>query len=202
MEDPKPPFPAWLPWATAACLGALALCLGELWAVERAQGRLLRDEGRVAEAGLQGLRNQMEAERILSRRQIENLRSAGPLGNVSAALLQPPAGIPAQHLPRVGVVVWNESGNGAFVRFGGPGEPEPARDFQLWLLGDARSKPVLCGRIHAPPNGNADGSPVRLPADVADSDHFVLVEGTAPPGSPGAAIVLASLPAPGKIDDR
>src|ERR1035438_3088444 len=63
-DESRIELPAWLPWATTACLAALVACLGELWVIERARSQLLREEGMLTEAALKGMQNQLEAERI------------------------------------------------------------------------------------------------------------------------------------------
>jgi len=75
MDETKIELPAWLPWATTACLAALVACLLELWIIERTRTQLLRDEALVGEASLRAARNQLEEERILTRREIEQLKA-------------------------------------------------------------------------------------------------------------------------------
>jgi len=69
MDEQKIPLPPWLPWATTACLAALVACLGELWILERARMRLMQEQVLLANAALKGAENQLEAERILDRRE-------------------------------------------------------------------------------------------------------------------------------------
>ena len=58
--------------------------------IERARSELLRDEGMLSESAMQGMGNQLEAERIISQRQIENLHPAqGAQGAPRVALLAP-----------------------------------------------------------------------------------------------------------------
>lgn len=87
MDETKIELPAWLPWATTACLAALVACLLELWIIERTRTQLLRDEALVADANLRAARNQLEEERILTRREIEELKSGAgsPDGQVIPA---------------------------------------------------------------------------------------------------------------------
>jgi cell division protein FtsB len=77
MDETKIELPAWLPWATTACLAALVACLLELWVIERARNQVLRDEALMADATLRAARNQLEEERILTRREIEQLKAGG-----------------------------------------------------------------------------------------------------------------------------
>ena len=60
MDETKIELPAWLPWATTACLAALVACLLELWVIERTRNQMLRDEALMADASLRAARNQLE----------------------------------------------------------------------------------------------------------------------------------------------
>jgi len=77
MDETKIELPAWLPWATTACLAALVACLVELWIIEKTRNQLLRDEDAIGQAALQAAQNQLEAERIVGRRELEQMRAHG-----------------------------------------------------------------------------------------------------------------------------
>ena len=77
MDETKIELPAWLPWATTACLAALVACLLELWVIERTRNQMLRDEALMADASLRAARNQLEEERIFTRREIDQLKAGG-----------------------------------------------------------------------------------------------------------------------------
>lgn len=58
------------PWAVAAALTLSAAWLGQLSLAAQAEARLLRDTTTLAEIALKGTQQQLEAERILSRRRL------------------------------------------------------------------------------------------------------------------------------------
>jgi len=212
MDETKIELPGWLPWATTACLAALVACLGELWIIEKARTRLQRDQGLLAEAAMKGMENQLEAERIVSSRELADMRPAAePLPGFQVALLAPPGGMPAilsASAPAMGVVVWDPSGKRGLVRLSGGSAQDPTRDYQLWLEGPGPQYPADCGIFHAPPQDGGAAIPIKVPVPIAAGCRFVLVDGkkggapTLEGAEAGGSIVLATLPFTGKIPDR
>jgi len=187
-------LPAWAPWATAACLGALAVSLGELWIIERARGQLLRDERLLADAALKAAENQLAAERIVSAREIAGLRTAaGARPGIRVALLLAPPGSPGAAF---GAVAWEAGGLG-LVRLRGLPAPAPGRRYELRFEGPGAAPR---GALGAAPAGGAEGFAVRVPEAPAPGSRFVLVEADrasapGPAQAPaGGSIVLATLP--------
>jgi hypothetical protein len=197
-DESRIELPAWLPWATTACLAAVVACLVELWMIERARNQLLADQGQLARSEAQALGNQLEAERIISRREIEGLRpGAAPRARVRVALLTAPSPAGAA----VGAVAWDAADGSGSVRIQGLGEPDPGRDLQLWLEGPGQALPLRCAVFHAQEGSSEAG--VRIaPPSSADGARFLLIEGprggsrTLQEAKGGGSIVLASpLPA-------
>jgi len=187
MDLPKYELPAWLPWATTACLAALVACLAEFHFIEASRSELLREEAQLAESAAAAARNQLEAERILDARQIRDLGEAPDSGaNLQVILLRPVE-------PRssaLGVVVLDPlSGRGLLRLFGEFLQP-PEGDLQLWVDGRPPVHPALCGVI---PAGHAAGDPVRIRAAVSPGCRIVLKD---PAGA--GSIILASTPLEGR----
>jgi len=203
QDPPRTELPPWLPWATAACLAALVACLGELWIIEKTRSQLLSEQAALAGAALKAAQNQLEAERIVSGREIAGLRAApGAQAALRAALLFPPAGPPGG---ACGAVAWDARGGG-LVRLHGLPAPGPDSDYQLWLEGPGAA--ADCGVLRAPPAQPADGFAVRVPAAPAPGGRFVLAK-VARGGAASLAeaeargsIVLASLPFTENISSR
>jgi len=207
MDEPRIPLPPWLPWASTACLAAMLACVGELWLVERARGQLLRDQVLLSQAAIQGTQNQLEAERILGRRELGAARGAGLQGaGFSVELLSPPEG-PGPAAPW-GVVVWSADGDHAVLRVSGLPAAKPGRDYQLWLDGPGQDYPVACGLVGKAAPENEGGCPVALPSPVEPGCRFLLLEcaaggaKTLESARSGGPIVLASLPDTGSIPRR
>lgn len=62
-----------IPWAIAACLAVVAAWLGQRYVSTHSEATLVRHQQALAELALQGIRQQLEAERLLSRRQTQDL---------------------------------------------------------------------------------------------------------------------------------
>ena len=212
MDEPKIPLPPWLPWATTACLAAMVACLGELWLVEKARGRLLRDQNLMATAALRGTQNQLEAERILGRRELGEARAAsGPASGLEIELLSAQeGGTEPEHAkgPVWGVVVWEAGGTRAILRTSGVPAAGPGRDYQLWLDGPGQDYPVDCGTLGAGPPGSPSEAAFVLTSPVGPGCRFLLVEcakgavRTLGEARSGGSIVLASLPHTESIPTR
>ena len=68
-----------LPWILAVCFGLAAIWLAKLYMSDRVENALLRDQLRLAEMESQAIHNQLEAERIVERRQLADaLRKTQP----------------------------------------------------------------------------------------------------------------------------
>lgn len=202
MDETKIALPQWLPWATTACLAALVACLGELWMIEKTRNQMMRDESLLNEAALKAAQNQLEAERIVDRRELDEFRSAP--GPRVAFLAAPAAGEPKTAGPGSpwGVVTWDPAATHAVARFSGLPALAPDREYQLWLGVPGPNPPVFCGAFH---EDSAEGIPFDLRAPAAPGCRILLVDGQKG-GAPsldeataGASIILATLPLPGKI---
>ncbi|MEO6568244.1 MAG: anti-sigma factor [Opitutaceae bacterium] len=63
-------FPSWIGWAAAACFALVAVGAGQLYFTSRSEAESLRNQQALADAALKSTKNQLEAERILSRQQV------------------------------------------------------------------------------------------------------------------------------------
>jgi len=204
MDKSKIALPRWLPWATTACLAIFVACLGEIVVIEKARTQLVRDDILLVQAQLKASQNQLEAERIVNRRELEELR---PEGGAPRLFLTPPGSDPSDASNRgapIGVVTWDSTARHALLRFSGLPPLAAGRDYQVWIEGPAPRQPVACGLFH---EAVAGGIPVDLQAPWAPECRFLLID-TAKGGAPTLAeaqangsIVLASLPPAGKISN-
>jgi hypothetical protein len=194
MDEPNYQLPAWLPWATTACLAALAACLVELWVIERSRGELLREQAELAQSAATAAQNQLEAERILNARQLRDLGDGSdPQAALQVFLLEPAE---RGTKTRAVAVIDAARGRGQLRLFGAPAQADD-RDYQLWIEGPGPITPANCGVFHRP---EVEGEPVRIYAPIVPGSWLVLVE--CPKGGTSAlveakaraSIVLASLP--------
>lgn len=195
MDEPKYELPGWLPWATTACLAALVACLVELWTIERSRSELLREQAELAAASAAAARNQLEAERILAARQLQDSGAGRPMeGGLQVILLAPPE---RRAAARAVALVDPVSGRGQLRLFGTAAEAAD-RDFQLWIEGPGPRGPVNCGIFHAGRPGTGD--PVGIRAAVVPGCRLVLIDGPRGGSSSleearaGGSIILASDP--------
>ncbi len=202
MDEPKIVPPAWLPWATTACLAALVACLGELLVIERTRAQFLREQAQLADAAMKGAQNQLEVERIVGRRALERLRA----GDEEILLLAPPEGA-SPGGPAQGALVWSAAEHSGRIRVSAADQPE-GRDYQLWLDGPGTSYPAPCAVFHGSPGPGGSAARVEAGAPLVPGCRFLLVDG-AKGGSPtlaearaGGSIVLATLPYTGSNPRR
>lgn len=75
-----------VPWAIAACFALIAGWLGQRYFATHSEATILRQQQALADLALQGIRQQLEAERLLARRQAQDLDQQ--LANASSQLSQ------------------------------------------------------------------------------------------------------------------
>ena len=128
-------LPAWLPWFAAAGFALIAGLMLAAYLALRAEMTVKRDQAALAEIQGKTLRQQIEAEEILSARRLADLRSElqGPrdLGRLLVLPFAPSAGVAS---PSLAVAVLDpESQDGELVVSALPA-PAPDRNYQLWLF--------------------------------------------------------------------
>jgi hypothetical protein len=175
MDQPKIELPAWLPWATTACLAALVACLGELWLIEKARSRFMKEQAELTAAAALSARNELDAERILERRAVEGLR-LGAAGRGPLVLAMAPPGAAREGDPVSGAVVIDPADGAGLAAFSGGAEQPPDRDYQVWLDGGSAAPAVPCGVFH----GSAQAghpAPFRVPLPLEPGWRLLVVDG-------------------------
>jgi anti-sigma-K factor RskA len=69
-QNSKPSLSAWSGWLAAACLALAALWLGQNYFSARKANQSLRDQQTLADLTLRSAQNQLEAERLIAKREI------------------------------------------------------------------------------------------------------------------------------------
>jgi hypothetical protein len=193
MDQPKLELPAWLPWATTACLAALVACLGELWFIEKARARFLREQVELNDDAARSARNELAAERILEQRAVDDLRS-GVVARTPLVLAMAPTEPAAADAPASGAVVLDPSdGSGLAAVFGGREQP-PGRDYQMWLERGSAGPALPCGVFHGPAGSAGQAAPFRVPLPIEPGSRLVVVD-----GAKGGARTLDEARAQGSI---
>jgi hypothetical protein len=209
MDEAKLRLPAWLPWATTACLAAGVACLVELWMIERARNLLLKDEALLTQSAMKGQDNQLEAERIIGNREAQNLRAASKArGALRVALLAPPTPPTLETAaPVVGAAAWDPTDGKGTLRFFNLPAQAADKDYQLWLEGAGPRPARRCAVFHSQDGSGSADIQVGPVAAVETGSRFLLIEGTQGGSATleearaGGSIVLATpLPA-GRISN-
>jgi hypothetical protein len=205
MDENKYELPAWLPWATTACLAVMVACLFEFWIIEKSRSELLSEQGLLAASAAKAVQNQIEAERIVHAREVEVLAAkADPRSGLQVIRLLPR--IPSD--PLCGFAVLDPvSGRGQLRLYGVSGQPE-SRDYQLWAKGPAPGYPASCGVFHVEPGQGEAAGPFPIALTLEPGCGLILVDG-AKGGRASISealrdgpIVLASPPYSGEISGR
>lgn len=205
MDETKYELPAWLPWATTACLAVMVACLFEFWIIEKSRSELLGEQGLLAESAAKAEQNQIEAERIVHAREMEVLAAkADPQSGLQVIRLLPR--LPSD--PSCGFAVLDPaSGRGQLRLYGISGQPE-TREYQLWAAGIAPGHPTSCAVFHvAPGQGEATG-PIPIAVALVPGCRLILVDdvrggrASISEALRDGPIVLASPPYSGEISGR
>jgi anti-sigma-K factor RskA len=182
----KPPaslLTFWLPLAAAAGFALVAVWFAQLHLVSRSENSLLHEQLALADATLRSARNQLEAERLLANRQLNDatqaiasldrqLREQGDLARFKIATLASLLGNSPQALA---VAVWDPNAQEGILSV----EKLPAlaadKDYQLWVIDPQYPIPVDGGVFTVDPQTGVAryqfkaGKPVRTVAKFAVS---------------------------------
>ena len=146
-----------LPWALVAGLTIVTIWLAQRDATTRAEAAMLRHQQALAETALESLSQQLEAERILSGRQITMLQeqSKAPTDphNLQLAVLLPPKNNPGAALA---AAVWDATKQeGVLVLEKAPTIAAGQR-LELWLLDQNENvAPISAGGLNVSADGKA-----------------------------------------------
>lgn len=182
----KPPaslLTFWLPLSAAAGFALVAVWFAQLHLVSRSENSLLHEQLALADASLRSARNQLEAERLLANRQLNDatqaiasldrqLREQGDLARFKIATLASLLGNSPQALA---VAVWDPNAQEGILSV----EKLPAlaadKDYQLWVIDPQYPIPVDGGVFTVDPQTGVAryqfkaGKPVRTVAKFAVS---------------------------------
>lgn len=150
IANPAFRLPQFIPWLAAACLALACAWFGQLYLVTRAGNAVLREQQALAELELRGTRQQLEAERLLSHRQLAD--AAKPLNRLHVATLAPLSG----NLPGArAVVVWDSFAQEGLLEIERMPPPAAKEDYALWLIDPSQPTPVHAAVFTVNPDGIA-----------------------------------------------
>lgn len=131
-------------FACLASVAALALLAGYVsfrYMQVKTELSMARQEADIAAVEVRSLQQRLEAERILSQRQIQALNQSGGVGELLITKLAGPDGVGAA----LGVAIWNSATQqGVLVP-----ETLPTLDgeytYQIWLVDETAENPIAAG---------------------------------------------------------
>ena len=191
------PFPVAIAWAAAACFALTAAWLGQHYLNARSANLVLRDQQALADLELRSARNELEAERIVNRRELsdartdladaariaanskleiadlnQKIKAAGDLAQYKIAALASMLGNSPQALA---VAVWCPSMQEGVLAVSRMPALPANKDYQLWVIDPQYASPVNGGVFTVDPTTGAarvtfrTGQPVNSIAKFAVS---------------------------------
>lgn len=159
-ETPAPrPLTFWLPLAAAAAGVVAAVWFAQLLFVSRSESNLLREELALADAMLRSARQELEAERLVAGRQLQDasvklariegeMRAQGDLARFKIATLASLLGNSPQALA---VAVWDPNAQEGILSVENLPALAPDKDYQLWVIDPQYPIPVDGGVFSVDP---------------------------------------------------
>jgi anti-sigma-K factor RskA len=137
---------AWVPWAVAACLALTSAWLTQLYFTQKSESIALHEQAVLAQMEVQSVQNQLEAEHIISSRQLadlqEQIKTNRDFSRLEIARLVSLLG----HSPQArAIAVWDPALQQGVLTV----EKLPAlaadQDYQLWVIDPKYPDPVSSG---------------------------------------------------------
>lgn len=146
------PMTAWLGWAAAACFAILAGYVSVRYLSIRSEITLQRENARLAEIQLHSVEQTLEAERIVTSKQIADLRQAGDLAQLKIARL---ASLNKNSPEAVAIAVWNPLKQEGILTVDSLPVIQQDQDYQLWVVDPRYKNPVNGGVFTVDQRGTA-----------------------------------------------
>lgn len=190
-------FPAWIPWALAACLALAAAWTGRQYTAVRRANEELGEQERIAEQTLDRTRGQLdEAKRLVteSSRQIAELsiklKDQGDLAHYKISTLASMLGnTPAA----IAVAVWDPSREQGVLSVSKLPALATEKDYQLWVIDKQYPAPVSAGVFVVDPVSGEAHIVFKADKPVRSISKFaVSLERKGGVASPEGPIVLIS----------
>jgi hypothetical protein len=166
------PFPTttWLGWAVAACFAVLAGYVSLRFVSIRADVTLQREAARLAQLETQSLEQRLEAERILTGKQIADLKQAGDLAQLKIAKL---TSLNKNSPEAVAIAVWNPLKQEGVLTVDNLPLIQQDQDYQLWVVDPRYKNPVNGGVFSVDQRGTAHVS-FHPDQEVTAATHFAI----------------------------
>lgn len=146
------PMTAWLGWAAAACFAILAGYVSIRYLAIRSEVTLQKENARIVEIQLHSLEQTLEAERIVTTKQIADLRQAGDLAQLKIARL---ASLLKDSPEAMAIAVWNPLKQEGVLTVENLPFIQQDQDYQLWVVDPRYKDPVNGGVFKVDQRGGA-----------------------------------------------
>lgn len=146
------PMTAWLGWAAAACFAILAGYVSIRYLGIRSEVTLQKENTRIVEIQLRSTEQTLEAERIVTTKQIADLRQAGDLAQLKIARL---ASLNKNSPEAVAIAVWNPFKQEGILTVDNLPLIQKDQDYQLWVVDPRYKDPVNGGVFTVDQRGTA-----------------------------------------------
>ncbi|MBI5766739.1 MAG: anti-sigma factor [Verrucomicrobia bacterium] len=182
-------FPSLLPWAAAAGFALLAGWFARLYIGARAETQLGSAQHALADLALQQVQQQLEAERILTRREIAGLTGQLTDARTQVAALderrQHEADLARLKITAltsllknspgaIGVAVWNPEKQEGVLHVDKLPAPAAGQDYQLWVVDPQYPNPVDGGVFTVDPQTGAQRVVFKARQPVRAIDAFAV----------------------------
>jgi anti-sigma-K factor RskA len=174
LRSPSPVLRTFLPWSIAACLALACAGLAQLYLSSRAESALFRNETALSDLELRSVRQQLEAERLLARRELADAHAKiaanapADFSGLQIITLTPQTSAPSEAFA---IVVWNPATQEGLLRVEHLPPPPADRDYQLWAIDPASSAPIHVNAIDidaTKPGARIHFHPTQRIGDVAE----------------------------------
>ncbi len=149
------PFPSWIPWLAAACIGAAAIWSQRQYAAARAENASLGEERRVALASLEETRAQLaDARKLVTQYSLQvaelstKLKDEGDLAHFKIATL---ASMLGDSPAALAVAVWDPAREQGVLEVSKLPALASEKDYQLWVIDAKYPAPVSAGVFEVDP---------------------------------------------------
>ena len=169
---PPPSHPpkrrSWVPWAAVGCLVLVAAGVGQLYLTSRSEVQSWRDQQELTQTHLKSIQNQLDAERIVARRELANLtqekteaarqrdelgRQLKAQGDLTNLKITPLSSLLTEAPQARAVAVWNPTNQQGVLKVERLPALTPDRDYQLWIVDSQATDPVDGGTFQVDADG-------------------------------------------------
>jgi len=185
--------PGPLPWLVAGCLGLALAGIAALYVLDLSKATLLEDQNQLGKLKLQSLNNRLEAERIISARELADTAAQdnGLLARLQFFSLGPAEGGPQG---ATGIALWDPIRNEGLLSASGLPAVSPGEEYDVWLVDADRPEPAYGGVMIPDPRSGLLRASFMVDRPAASIGRIVVgctKKNTDPLHAPGRVILTS-----------